>query len=79
MSSRLLYAAPIWADKATKSAICRNAMIRAQRIAALRVTRAYRIVSADAALFLAGPPPPRDLLALKRKRIHKKMNDPDRT
>ncbi|XP_015375518.1 PREDICTED: uncharacterized protein LOC107170032 [Diuraphis noxia] len=52
-------------------------MIRAQRIAALRVTRAYRTVSAEAALFLAGTPPG-DLLALERKRVRSKLDDPDR-
>ncbi|CAI6369109.1 unnamed protein product [Macrosiphum euphorbiae] len=52
-------------------------MIRAQRIAALRVTRAYRTVSAEAALFLAGTPPG-DLLALERKRVRSKLDDLDR-
>ncbi|XP_022177299.1 uncharacterized protein LOC111038481 [Myzus persicae] len=49
----------------------------AQRIAALRVTRAYHTVSAEAALFLAGTPPV-DLLALERKRVRNKLDDPDR-
>ncbi|CAI6367688.1 unnamed protein product [Macrosiphum euphorbiae] len=52
-------------------------MIRAQRIAALRVTRAYRTVSAEAALFLVGTPPG-DLLALERKRVRSKLDDLDR-
>jgi len=52
-------------------------MIRAQGIAALRVTRAYRTVSAEAALFLAVTPPG-DLLALERKRVRNKLDDPDR-
>ncbi|KAL4089772.1 hypothetical protein QTP88_024743 [Uroleucon formosanum] len=77
VNSRLLYACPTWAERACKYAICRNLMIRAQRIAALRVTRAYRTVSAEAALFLAGNPPG-DLLALERKRVRSKLDDPDR-
>ncbi|KAL4121985.1 hypothetical protein QTP88_014400 [Uroleucon formosanum] len=77
VNSRLLYACPTWAERACKYAICRNLMIRAQRIAALRVTRAYRTVSAEAALFLAGTPPG-DLLALECKRVRSKLDDPDR-
>ncbi|KAL4134845.1 hypothetical protein QTP88_006546 [Uroleucon formosanum] len=77
VNSRLLYACPTWAERACKYAICRNLMIRAQRIAALRVTRAYRTVSVEAALFLAGNPPG-DLLALERKRVRSKLDDPDR-
>lgn len=77
VNSRLLYASPTWAERASKYAICRNLMIRTQRIAALRVTRAYRTVSAEAALFLAGTPPG-DLLALERKRVRSKIDDPDR-
>ncbi|KAL4092451.1 hypothetical protein QTP88_026952 [Uroleucon formosanum] len=77
VNSRLLYACPTWAERACKYAICQNLMIRAQRIAALRVTRAYRTVSAEAALFLAGNSPG-DLLALERKRVRSKLDDPDR-
>ncbi|KAL4121742.1 hypothetical protein QTP88_014193 [Uroleucon formosanum] len=77
VNSRLLYACPTWAERACKYAICRNLMIRAQRTAALRVTRAYRTVSAEAASFLAGNPPG-DLLALERKRVRSKLDDPDR-
>ncbi|XP_050066450.1 uncharacterized protein LOC126555594 [Aphis gossypii] len=54
-------------------------MIRAQRIAALRVTRAYRTVSAEAALFL------RELLRVifcfwnaKESEVRSKLDDPDR-
>ncbi|VVC25513.1 Hypothetical protein CINCED_3A009483 [Cinara cedri] len=49
----------------------------ASKVGGPRVTRAYRTVSAEAALFLAGTPPG-DLLALERKRIRGKMVDPDR-
>ncbi|KAL4111930.1 hypothetical protein QTP88_015796 [Uroleucon formosanum] len=77
VNSRPLYACPTWAERACKYAICRNLMIWAQRIAALRVTRAYRTVSTEAALFLAGIPPG-DLLALERKRVRSKLDDLDR-
>jgi len=77
VNSRLMYACPTWAERACKHAICRNLMIRAQRIAALRVTRAYHTVLAEAALFLAGTHPG-DLLALERKRVRSKLDDPDR-
>lgn len=53
-------------------------MTRAQRIAALRVTLAYRIISAEAALFLAKTPT-KDLLTLVRKIIQNKLEDPDNT
>ncbi|KAL4126924.1 hypothetical protein QTP88_011122 [Uroleucon formosanum] len=52
-------------------------VVTTKRIATLRVTRAYRTVSAEAALFLAGTPQG-DLLALERKRVKSKLDDPDR-
>jgi len=55
-----------------------KAIVRAQRVATLRVTRAYRTVSADAALFLADIPPG-DLLALERSRVRCRLEEPDRT
>lgn len=36
VSSRLLYVTPTWVDRATKFAHCRNTIIKAQRIAALK-------------------------------------------
>lgn len=60
--SRLLYASPAWAERALTSERNRHCLIRAQRLAALRLTRAYRTVSADAALVLAGVIPV-DLMA----------------
>lgn len=78
MSSRLLYAAPTWTNRATKYVICRNAIIRTQRMAALRVIWANRTVSANVALFLAGNHLG-DLLVLERKSLRSKMNDPERT
>jgi len=77
VNSRLLYASSTWAERATEYAFFRNLMIRPQRLVALRVTRAYRTVSAEAALFLAGTSPG-DILALERKRVWSKMNEPDR-
>lgn len=52
-------------------------MIKVQMIAVLRVTRAYGTVSADTALFLTGTPPG-NLLALERKKIRLKIDDPSR-
>lgn len=65
VSSRLLYAAPVWAARATQFECNKSAMHRAQRLSALRVARCYRTVSGAAALVLAGFPPA-DLLALER-------------
>ncbi|XP_060865693.1 uncharacterized protein LOC132941587 [Metopolophium dirhodum] len=77
VNSMRLYASPTWAERATEYAICWNLMIRSQGLAALRVTRAYHIVPAEAALFFVGTPPG-DLIALERKGVRSKMNDPDR-
>lgn len=64
-NSKLFYASSIRADISTKFDINRKAITRAQRIAAIRVIRGFRSVSADAALVLAKMPPG-DLLALER-------------
>lgn len=76
--SRLLYAATTWADRATKFGVNLGAIARAQRTAALRVVRAYRTVSTDAALLIAGIPPG-DLLALERARVTRRVRDEDNT
>ncbi|XP_025190883.1 uncharacterized protein LOC112591324, partial [Melanaphis sacchari] len=52
-NSKLLYASPIWAKVAVRTAKNRAAMSRAQRTTALRTIRAYRTVSADAAMVLS--------------------------
>lgn len=65
VSNKLLYAAPIWASRAAKYNINRASLTRALRVAAIKVARCYRTVSADAALMLAGIPPG-DLLASER-------------
>lgn len=66
--SKLMYAAPVWAEGATATSKNRGAMEKVNRLAALRQIRAYRTVSAEAATFLAGSPP-QDLLALERARL----------
>lgn len=63
--SRLLYAAPAWAEQATQYRCNTAAMTRVQRFAALRIIRGYRTVSGEAAMALAGTPPA-DLLAVER-------------
>jgi len=68
VESQLLYAAPVWADTVLASARTVTLLVRAQRLIALRVIRAYRTVSDEAALVLAGMPPA-DLLALERARL----------
>lgn len=55
VTSRLLYVAPVW-------------MARAQRVAALRITKCNRTVSTVVATFLTELPPA-DLLAGVRKRV----------
>lgn len=59
--SILLYAAPIWAEATRFSSYLRS-MESVYRICALRVCSAFRTVSSDAALVIAGTPPI-DLLA----------------
>jgi len=67
--SKLLYAAPAWSQKGKKTEYNRNALRQAQRVAALRVIRGYRTVSAMAALVLARMPPAH-LLAEERRKIY---------
>ncbi|XP_060874014.1 uncharacterized protein LOC132947800 [Metopolophium dirhodum] len=76
VNSRLLYASSTWAKRGTEYAIFRKLMIRPQRLAALKVTRTYHTVSAEAALFLTGTPLG-DLFALERKGVQSKMDDSD--
>jgi len=75
VESQLLYAAPVWCDTVAVSARTRGVLVRPQRAAALRVTRAYRTVSDEAALVLAEMPPA-DLLSLERKRILSRVAAP---
>lgn len=50
--SRLLYAAPIWASGPSMTEKTRGVLARVNRLTALRLSRAYRTVSGDAATFL---------------------------
>ena len=63
--SKLLYAAPIWANALLNHAIQKR-LFSAQRSAALRIVSAYRTVSTSAVLVLASVPPI-DLLAEERQ------------
>ncbi|KAF0741942.1 Retrovirus-related Pol polyprotein from type-1 retrotransposable element R1, partial [Aphis craccivora] len=72
VESQLLYAAPVWGDRVRASARSVSHLVRAQRLIALRVIRAYRTVSDEAALLLAGMPPA-DLLALERGRLKERF------
>jgi len=78
VNSKLFYAAPTWAPKATKYDINRRAITRALRNASQRTIRAYRTVSADVALFLAGSLPG-DLSTLERAIVREKLHDQNRT
>lgn len=61
----MLYAAPVWAFGSLRN---KNLVNGQQRRIALRIVRAYRTVSAQAAMILAELPPV-DLLAVKRSRV----------
>lgn len=67
-SSKLLYAASVWAAHTPMTGRNRIAMTRVNRLASLRITRAYRTVSGEAAAFLAGSTP-LDLLAEERAQL----------
>lgn len=67
-----LYGAPVWADNLSKKAM--NSLSKVRRAGALRVTSAYRTVSAAAAEVIAGLPP-LDMLALHRSKLYKSKAD----
>lgn len=73
VTSKLLYAAPVWASRATRFKTNKDMLGRAQRLAALRITRCYKTVSTMAAFFLAEIPPT-DLLAKEREEIRMKRS-----
>lgn len=52
-----LYGAPVWFNKATTYKTNKDLVRRTQRLAALRITQAYRTVSTAAAMVLAGTIP----------------------
>lgn len=68
-----MYAAPIW-HEAMRVAKWRNALLSVQRKIALRVIAAYRTVSLEAALVLAGTIP-WDLLAKERAILYSQRNN----
>lgn len=73
VTSKLLYAAPVWASRATKYQTNKDMLRRAQKLAGLRITRCYTIVSIVAVLFLAEIPPA-DLLAKEREEIRRRRS-----
>lgn len=71
VTSRLLYAAPVWATTAAKFKCNAEALGKAQRLAALRITRCYRTFSTAAALILSEIPPA-DLVAVERETVRRR-------
>lgn len=74
VSSRPLYATPVWAFRARKYEINKTVLGRAQQLAALRITRCYLMVSTTVALFLAEIPPA-NLLATEREAVRKRKRE----
>lgn len=74
VNSKMLYASPVWAARATKTAKNRAELARAQRRIALRIIRSYRTVSACASSLLSELAPA-DLLANERARIRLRLDD----
>jgi len=72
--SKLLYAAAVWAAPALKVQRNLQSVVRVQRLAALRVIRAYRTVSEVAALMLARILPA-DLLSMERTEIRRRTKE----
>ncbi|XP_023223937.1 uncharacterized protein LOC111625128 [Centruroides sculpturatus] len=65
----LLYASPIWADATSKVYIQRK-LLKAQRVAALRICRAYRTAPTAALLVITGITP----VHIKARMIHRNWN-----
>lgn len=70
--SKLLYASPVWAEGALTADKNRRILLAQQTRAALRVIRAYRTVSDEAALVLVEMPPA-DLIASERGRVSRTL------
>lgn len=70
VASKLLYAALVWAGRATTFATNTSTMNRSLKLAAVCVTQCYRTVLTAAVLILAGIPPG-DLLALERESVRR--------
>lgn len=73
INSMLLYAAPVWASEINRVKGRRIIFNKINRLAALRVIRAYRTVSLDAATLLARTPPI-DIIAIKYLEIYNEIN-----
>lgn len=74
VSSRLLYAEPVWASNVARFKINVVELGKAQRQAVLRITQCYWTVSTAAVLLLAEIPPA-DLLAIERETPRKRRRD----
>lgn len=70
VSSRLLYAAPMWVTRAFKYKVNGAVLNSALRQTALRAMRSYRTVPTAAAFFLAEMPPT-DLVAIERETVRR--------
>jgi len=72
--SILTYGAPVWGQEYADSPRKQYPLRRIQRMAAIRVICAYRTVSLDAALVLAGCPP-LSLVLSSRKRVYLRIDE----
>lgn len=70
INSILLYAAPVWATEINRVKERRKIFNNINRLTAMRTIRAYRTISMDAAMILAGTPPT-DIMALRYLEIYK--------
>lgn len=68
MQSQILYAAPVWNNATNNKALTRK-LTRVHRLMSIRVTRAYRTISAEAVEVIAAKPPI-DLLINERANIY---------
>jgi len=68
VESQLLCAALVWSSSVNASEKTRTNLRRLQRVAALRIIKAYRMVSDEASFVLPGMPPI-DLIAAERDRM----------
>lgn len=72
INSILLYAAPVWAIEINKTKERRKIFNKINRLTANRMIRAYRTVSMDATMILAGTPPT-DLIAMRYLEIYNEL------
>lgn len=70
----MLYAAPVWAAEINSVKARRKIFNKVYRLAAIRIIRAYRTVSIDAATMIAGTPPV-DIIAMKYLEIYKEIKN----